>query len=157
MVILGVWEAPGAPETLQKGGGEAPRPSEMAPEAPGAAQTPKTTDFRSLTNFKFPPKVQPRSCARGRRSLTRVYSTVFFVPHITVGSLSTAVFASRSLCTACSVASTHAFVHALRAQPISTTTGPAGVRESRRPEGPSLHALRRGPFKGPLGSPGDQL
>jgi len=32
----------------------------MATEAPGAAQTPKTTDFRLLKNFKFPPKVQPR-------------------------------------------------------------------------------------------------
>ena len=43
-----VWEAPGAPETLQKGGGEAPRPNEIATEAPGAAQTPKMTDLRSL-------------------------------------------------------------------------------------------------------------
>ena len=60
LAILGVWGSPGAPETLQKGGGEAPRPSEMATEAPGAAETPKTTDFRLLTNFKFPPKVQPR-------------------------------------------------------------------------------------------------
>ena len=48
LVILGVWGAPGAPETLQKGGGEAPAPSEMAPEAPGAAQTPKMTDLRQL-------------------------------------------------------------------------------------------------------------
>ena len=63
MAILGVWGAPrtpGAPETLQKGGGEASRPSEMAAEAPGAAQTPKMTDFRPLNNFKFSPKVQPR-------------------------------------------------------------------------------------------------
>ena len=60
MAILGVWDAPGAPETLQKGGGKAPRPSEMATEAPGAAQTPKMTDLRSLKNVKFPPKVQPR-------------------------------------------------------------------------------------------------
>ena len=60
LVILGVWGTPGAPETLQKGGGEAPRPSEMATEATGTAQTPKTTDFRLLNNFKFPPNVQPR-------------------------------------------------------------------------------------------------
>ena len=46
MVILEVWGAPGAPETPQKGGDEAPRPSEMATEALGAAQTPKMTDFR---------------------------------------------------------------------------------------------------------------
>ena len=58
MVILGVWEAPGAPETVQKGGGEAPGPSERATEAPGTAQSPKRTDSRSLKNFKFPPKVQ---------------------------------------------------------------------------------------------------
>ena len=60
LVILVVWGAPGAPETLQKGEGKARRPSEMATEAPGTAQTPKTTDFRSSTNFKFPHKVQPR-------------------------------------------------------------------------------------------------
>jgi len=65
LVILVVWEAPGAPETLQKGGGEAPRPSEMATEAPGAAQTPKVTYFQSLKNFKFPPKVQPRELVCG--------------------------------------------------------------------------------------------
>ena len=32
----------------------------MATEAPGAAKTPKTTDFRLLKKIKFPPKVQPR-------------------------------------------------------------------------------------------------
>ena len=56
MVIFGFREAPGAPETLQKGGGEAPGPNEMATEAPGAAQTPKATDFRSLQNFRFSSK-----------------------------------------------------------------------------------------------------
>jgi len=53
LVILVVWGAPGAPENLKKGGGEAPGPSEMAPEAPGAAQTPKMTDFR-LNKFQIP-------------------------------------------------------------------------------------------------------
>ena len=41
VIILGVWGGPGAQETLQKGGGEAPAPSEMAPEATGAARPPK--------------------------------------------------------------------------------------------------------------------
>jgi len=50
LVILGVWGAPGAPETLQKGGGVAPGPSEMATEAPEAAQSPKRTDLRPLKN-----------------------------------------------------------------------------------------------------------
>ena len=66
---MGVWAAPGGRETPQKGGGEAPWPSEMATEAPGAAQTPKTTDFQSLKNFGFPPKVQPREAIdAGRRA-----------------------------------------------------------------------------------------
>ena len=38
----------GTRRPFKKGGGEAPRPSEMATEAPGAAQTPKMTDVRSL-------------------------------------------------------------------------------------------------------------
>jgi len=54
----------GAPETLQKGGGETPRPKEMATEAPGAAQTPQTADLRRLNKFYFPPKVQPRKHLR---------------------------------------------------------------------------------------------
>ena len=45
---------------FKKVGARPPGPSEMAAEAPGAAQIPKTTDFRLLNNFKFPPKVQPR-------------------------------------------------------------------------------------------------
>jgi hypothetical protein len=49
-VILGVWAAPGAPETLPKGRGRSPPPSGMVSGAPGAAQTPKMTDFRSLKN-----------------------------------------------------------------------------------------------------------
>ena len=57
---MGIWGALGAPEFLQKGGGEAPRPNEMGTEAPGAAETPKMTDFRSLNKFKFPLKVLPR-------------------------------------------------------------------------------------------------
>ncbi len=53
--MLGVWATPGAPETLPKeetlpkGGGL--RPSPFA-RVPGAAQTPKMIDFRSLKNFE---------------------------------------------------------------------------------------------------------
>ena len=47
-VILGVWAAPGAPETLPKGGGPRPPPFARVSGAPGAAQTPKMTNFRSL-------------------------------------------------------------------------------------------------------------
>ena len=49
-IILGVWAAPGAPETLPKGGGLRPPPFARVPGAPGApraAQTPNVTDFRS--------------------------------------------------------------------------------------------------------------
>ena len=60
-VILKVWGAPGAPETPQKCRGDALPPSEMATEVPGAAQTPKMTDFRPLENSEFPPKVQPQN------------------------------------------------------------------------------------------------
>ncbi len=48
--MLGVWAAPGAPETLAKGGVRGPPPFGRASGAPGAAQTPKMTDFRSLAN-----------------------------------------------------------------------------------------------------------
>ncbi len=54
-----VWAAPGAPETLAKGGGRSPPPSGMVSRAPGAAQIPKMTDLRSLKNGKLLPKVQP--------------------------------------------------------------------------------------------------
>ena len=47
-VILGVWAAPGARETLPKGGGRSPPPSGMVSRAPGAARTPKMADFRPL-------------------------------------------------------------------------------------------------------------
>jgi hypothetical protein len=57
--ILGVWAAPGARETLAKGWGRSPPPFGRVSGAPGAAQTLKMTDFRPLTNLKFPPKVQP--------------------------------------------------------------------------------------------------
>ena len=46
-VILGVWAAPGAPETLPKGGGLRPPPFGRVSGAPGAAQTPKMADLRS--------------------------------------------------------------------------------------------------------------
>ncbi len=57
-VILGVWAAPGAPETLPKGGGLRPPPFARVSRGPGAAQTPKMTDFRSLRIFKFYSYVQ---------------------------------------------------------------------------------------------------
>jgi hypothetical protein len=61
--FLEVWEAPGAPETLPKGGGLRPPPFARVSGGPGAAQTPKMTDFRLLTNYKIlqPSNVQPRS------------------------------------------------------------------------------------------------
>jgi hypothetical protein len=46
-VILEVWEAPGAPETLAKGGGLRPPPFARVSGATGAAQTPKMTNFKS--------------------------------------------------------------------------------------------------------------
>ena len=50
-VILGVWAAPGAPETLPKGGGLRPPPFARVAGAAGASQTPKMADFRSLRLF----------------------------------------------------------------------------------------------------------
>ncbi len=47
-VILGVWAAPGASETLPKGVGLRPPPFARVSGAPGAAQTPKMTDLRFL-------------------------------------------------------------------------------------------------------------
>ena len=64
-VLLGVWAAPGAPETPQKVGGRDFPPNEMAFEAPRAAQTTKMADFPPLENPKFPPKVQPRNGLHG--------------------------------------------------------------------------------------------
>ncbi len=51
--ILGVWPAPGAPDTLPKGGGVLSPPFGRVYRAPGAAQTPKMTDFRSLNKRTF--------------------------------------------------------------------------------------------------------
>ncbi len=47
-VILGVWAAPGARETIPLGGGLRPPPFGRVSRAAGAAQIPKMTDFRSL-------------------------------------------------------------------------------------------------------------
>jgi hypothetical protein len=47
-VICGVLAAPGAPDTLPKGGGLRPPSFGRVSRAPGAAQTPKRTYFRSL-------------------------------------------------------------------------------------------------------------
>jgi hypothetical protein len=52
-VILGVWAAPWAPETLPKGGGLRPPPFAWVCGVPGAAQTRKMTDFRFVKNFKI--------------------------------------------------------------------------------------------------------
>ncbi len=56
-VILEIWAAPGAPDTLAKGGGRSPPPFGRVSGAPGAAQTPNMTDFRPLNNLSLPPKV----------------------------------------------------------------------------------------------------
>jgi hypothetical protein len=69
-LILGVWVAPGALETLQKGEGRNPQPFARVSGAPGAAQTPKMTEIQiiSLNKFRFfcfhQAKVQPRICNR---------------------------------------------------------------------------------------------
>ncbi len=49
--VWGILVAPGALETLQKGGGLCPPPFWRVSRAPGAAQTPKMTDFQSLHKF----------------------------------------------------------------------------------------------------------
>ncbi len=46
--ILGVWAAPGAPETIPLGGWLRPPPFGRVSGARGATQTPKMTEFRSL-------------------------------------------------------------------------------------------------------------
>ncbi len=51
--IFGVWAAQGAPETLPKGRGLRPPPFGRGSGAPGAAQTLKMTDFRSLNKVTF--------------------------------------------------------------------------------------------------------
>ncbi len=62
MVIFGVWVAPGALETLQKGGGRSPPPFASVSGVPGAAQTPKMIGFQSfkILEFVYKAKVQPR-------------------------------------------------------------------------------------------------
>jgi hypothetical protein len=50
--ILGVWAAPGARDTIPKGGGRSPPPFGRASGAPGATQTPKVADFRSFKKLK---------------------------------------------------------------------------------------------------------
>ncbi len=59
--MLGVWAAPGAPEALPKGGGEAPHLLEGPLGPLGPVQT-QMADFRSSRNLEVvqPPKVQPR-------------------------------------------------------------------------------------------------
>ncbi len=61
--IFGVWVAPGALETIQKRGGRSPPPFARVSGAPGAAQTPKMTDFQYLANSTFfnQATVQPRN------------------------------------------------------------------------------------------------
>ncbi len=52
-VIVGVWVAPGALETLQEGGGRSTPPFARVSGAPGAAQTPKMADFQSLKDSRI--------------------------------------------------------------------------------------------------------
>ena len=54
--------APGALETLQKGGGRGPPPFARVSGAPGAAQPPKISELRHLTNLKtvFASRIPPR-------------------------------------------------------------------------------------------------
>ena len=55
LVTLGVWEAPGAPETLQKRGARAPRPDER--RGPRGRPDPKNDRFPILKQISnFPPK-----------------------------------------------------------------------------------------------------
>jgi hypothetical protein len=53
---LELWAAPGAPETIAKGGGRSPPPSGMVSRAPEAAQTPQMADLRSYKIEKYLPK-----------------------------------------------------------------------------------------------------
>ncbi len=55
-VILAVWVASGALETLQKGGGAKPPTFLKGLRVPGAAQTPKMSDLQSLVFLIFKTK-----------------------------------------------------------------------------------------------------
>ena len=67
---------PGAPETLQKGGGEAPRPSEVTTEAPRAAQTPKIDDFRP--DFRPSPRcTEPQMSWQGLNPILATFPDKF--------------------------------------------------------------------------------
>ncbi len=84
--ILGVWVAPGSWETLQKGGGRSPPPFARVSGAPGAAQTPKMTDFQSqILEFFNQAKVQPHCCL----------SSVAFEWLVRLGSVSPEDFSTR--------------------------------------------------------------
>ncbi len=78
-VILGVWAAPGAPETRSKGGGRSPPPFGRISGAPGAAQTPKMTDFRPSTNYKIPSQ-STATIWRGARQLAHRRTEVEAMP-----------------------------------------------------------------------------
>ncbi len=85
-VILEFWAAPGAPKALPKGGVLRPLPFGRVSGAPGAAQTPKLTDFRSLQKFSFNPRVfmASRSPRRGLAWLDSTGHTVGVRLHVFV-------------------------------------------------------------------------
>ncbi len=62
-VILGVWAAPGGPETLAKGGGRSPPPFGRVSGPPRPPNPPKWP-MPTLKKIKFPPQVQPRLLTR---------------------------------------------------------------------------------------------
>ncbi len=79
---MGVWAAPGAPETLQNDGGRSPPPFGRVSGAPGAAQTPKMTDFLSLVNFKFRYYRFLRYDSPGAMTAPRAKTAVVAVPRV---------------------------------------------------------------------------
>ena len=69
-VVLGVWVAPGSPETPPKAGRRGPPSGEVASEDPGPPRPPKTADPPPSENLKSPPKVQPRKRASSNKPET---------------------------------------------------------------------------------------
>ncbi len=51
--IVGVWTAPGAPDTTPKGGARSALPFGVVSRIPGAAQTPQIDDFWVLEEYVF--------------------------------------------------------------------------------------------------------
>jgi hypothetical protein len=72
-VSFGVWAAPGAPETLPKGGGRSPPPFGRASRALGAAQTPKDGRCPILKKLKKQPISPIRPLLAAIRALLGPY------------------------------------------------------------------------------------